>query len=88
MIEVIKSSSLEDSVRASLNFQDYWDSYTALMYEARNGDVEGVTMLIEAGANPDIEDRKKKRARDCAIKRGYYHIVKLLDSYDSYLFRG
>lgn len=61
-------------------------NWTALMQAAFVGDIEIVKLLLNAGANPTLIDRKSKSARDYALD--YYHhnqakdtaaLVKILD---------
>ncbi len=52
------TSALEAAIKegASLNEQDS-DGWNALMYAAKGGNVDALSMLLKAGALPDISDR-------------------------------
>lgn len=62
-----------------LNVQDN-DGRTALMKAAANNDLNSTFKLLEAGADPAIQNNANQTARDMANERGHANIVRLLDA--------
>jgi ankyrin repeat protein len=63
---------------AQVNERDIYGD-TILMRVSRQGDIEGVRLLLAVGADPAIQNEDRKSASDLAREYGKYAIAKLLD---------
>ena len=61
--------------------QDSFDRDWAppLWYAAVNGNLEAVQLLLDHGADPDIEDGEGKSIKDYAMNAGHMEVVEMLD---------
>lgn len=54
--------------------------WSGLMMSACAGATEAVKVLLRLGANRTIKDKSQRTAKDLALKKGYYHIVEILEN--------
>ena len=63
---------------ASLDQQDPDFGWSALIWAAKEGHVDNVRVLLDAGANPQLADQSGKTARDWAQQNAHQEVLALL----------
>ncbi|HSW74054.1 MAG TPA: ankyrin repeat domain-containing protein [Candidatus Limnocylindria bacterium] len=83
-IERVRELLKHPGVKANINAQDD-QGCTALYHAARRHLYNIFTLLLEAGANPDIVNNEKESARDLIRKQGSFAqpLQKALDDYEA-----
>ena len=71
---------IRDRHNASLNLQDQ-DGNTALMLAAESGRTENVHLLLENGADPNVNNNDGKTAYELAQENKHQEIAKLIKTY-------
>ena len=66
---------------ADMNWQTERDGLSAIMSAAELGHSRTVQILLAAGANPDLKDRKGNTACDLAAANGHVAVTKVLDDF-------
>jgi ankyrin repeat protein len=64
---------------ADIDWQTRRDGFSALMLAAELGQASAVNLLLSAGANPGLKDRKGKTACDLAAAGGHGAVTDILD---------
>lgn len=78
-----KLEQLETALKngANINAIDPESGWTALMYAARDGDLEVTAFLLEKGALVDIIDYSDRTAYKIALENGYKELAALIKKY-------
>lgn len=59
-------------------FVDFQDGQTALMFAVRQGRTDMVKMLLDTGADTNVQDDEGSTALMCAAEHGHTEIIKML----------
>lgn len=82
VIDTLLRAGADPNLRETLPAYNYDRDFTALHYAARNGDVESVRLLLEAGAKSDaVETTTGDTPISIARDEGHRNIVALLKDY-------